>query len=231
MTTILAILIMPMIFAVVISYSQLSILIKYNLKTSLFFFSGFVAYFLIHFNKSTSRFINYIYVFSHEITHTIFAIFSGNRVKKIKISSRNGYVSFEGKTNIVTAISPYIFPFYNIITAIIYLIARKYYSGDISNIFILAQGFFLSFHIINTIDAISLNQKDFKEGGGRFLSTVIIILFNLIFTAIIINVIVSKNNEIIYSFIKSCLNYYVMIIKNIFYRIAILFAKIKNIML
>ncbi len=228
MTTIVAIIILPMILAALISYSQIVYLIKSNIKSSFFFLSGFLIYFVLHFKKIFSQKTNYAYVLAHELTHAIFGIVSGNKVKKINVTNRNGYVSFKGKVNIITAISPYIFPFYNLILAGLYLLFLYFKKDGFFGPFLFLQGFFLSFHIINTIDAISFNQKDFKESGGRFASSVIIILSNIIVTAAIIEVLISPNKQNIFLFIKNCFEYYVLIIKKIAYYSFSTYLKIKE---
>lgn len=228
MTTIIAIIILPMILAALLSYSQILYLAKSNIKSSFFFILGFVIYLAIHFKNTLSRKINYAYVFSHEMTHAFFGILTGNRVKKINVGAKSGYVSFSGKVNIITAISPYIFPFYNIIISLIYIIVTHFTKRDFFEILLIFEGFFLSFHIMNTIDALSLNQKDFKESGGRFTSSIFIITANILITALIINLLISNDRQTIYNFIKNCFSYYIFILKKLLSFIYFIFTEIKK---
>lgn len=184
----------------------------------------------MHFKKGFQKGLSYIYVLSHELTHLIFGVFSGNKVKKIMVKPSKGYVSFKENPNPITAISPYIFPLYNVIIFLLYIIISHFIKKDFFTIFLTLQGFFLSFHIINTIDVISLNQSDFKKTGGRVISILIIILSNIVITALIINFLISNDKKMIYQFIKSCMVYYILIIKKVYLLIVYLYEKLKMVL-
>ncbi|MBP7795416.1 MAG: M50 family metallopeptidase [Elusimicrobiales bacterium] len=215
MSTIITFLAIPMIYAVCMSYLGLIKIMKFSSDISLFFLSGFILYILIHVNKRFRTTVNYVYVFSHELSHAVSGFLSGNSIKKIKVSKRNGYVSFGSRVNKFTAIAPYIFPLYNILISIIYFLLPFEVKKDYFRFFIFTQGLFFSFHIINTVDAISINQTDFKETGGRFVSTVLIILLNLIFFIFLIYIITPVKENILIIFFKDTIKYYIFSIKKI----------------
>ncbi len=224
MSTIFAFFIIPMIIAVLISYSQIISLFKENIKNSFFFLFGFIFYIIIHLQKNKPKILNYIYIFAHELTHALVGILTGNRVRKIKINSKYGYVSFENKVNKITAIAPYIIPFYNFVIAILYLFFYK--TNTSLHVFLLFNGFFLSFHILNTIDSITINQRDFKESGGRFIATILIILLNIFLTAVIIQLLISEEKKNIEVFIKNCITYYILILDKVFYFLKVILIKL-----
>lgn len=216
MIYIITILLIPMIFAIGLSYIKIPQMIFLNTSTTISLICGFVIYIPIHFNKKINKIIGYLYVISHELTHALFAIITGNAIKKIHISSKNGYVSFKDKPTKITAIAPYIFPFYNFIFAISYIIITAISKKKIFYFFLVTQSFFLSFHIFNTIEAISINQKDFKMIAPRLISVIIIILINLFILSIVLLLFSPSAKTNIAIFIKYCINNYFIIMKKIY---------------
>ncbi|MEF3279966.1 MAG: M50 family metallopeptidase [Elusimicrobiota bacterium] len=212
-TTLLA---LPMIAAVALSYAGLINIFISNINRSFPLAVGFIIYLLAHFSMKRKKIISYLYVLSHEFSHAIFGFLSGNRIKKISVKPNKGYVIFSAKSNVITAISPYIFPLYNAIFFLFYIFVNKGIEGKYFGIFLFFQGFLISFHILNTIEVISLNQKDFKETGGRISSIVLITLFNLIIFATIILLSTPSGVSGLKIFFTESFKYYVILIKKIF---------------
>ena len=206
---------LPIIIALILSYSFIINIFTQKITISLFFLFGFLLYFVIYIKGIAHKEINKIYITIHEITHAIFGIFSFNIPRKIIIKKTNGYVEFNKKINPLIAISPYIFPTLNVIIAIIYFLLKTKLKNDYVYIFLFLQGFFIAFHIINTAEVITINQKDFKAIGGKSISLIMITALNLGIVAIFLMLIFSKSNHII-PFLKNTINLYFTILAKIF---------------
>ncbi|MCX7641082.1 MAG: M50 family metallopeptidase [Elusimicrobiales bacterium] len=201
----------PFIIAMLFSYPLLLKLIS-NTKNFYSFIFGVISYITIHLIWGNRKLINKLYIISHELSHAIAGVLQGNSIKKIKIYSNKGYVSFKKKPHSLTIIFPYFFPLYNILLLILYAL-YFYIFGNFNHIlFLFIQGFTLSFHILNTLHIISTHQSDFKKFGGKFKSIITIISANLIIISIfIITFFINKQN--ISSFIKNIIYNYISIIK------------------
>ena len=122
----------------------------------------------------------YLYVLGHELTHAIFVLIYRGKVTEFHVSKDGGYIT-TNKTNLVIALSPYFFPFWAVISAVLYAIAR-YFSGFSTQWDLLLyalMGVTWTFHMIWTLWMIPRDQPDLKE-NGTFLSLVIIYLANLL---------------------------------------------------
>lgn len=182
-----------------------------------FFLYGSLLYLVIHIvpNKKKDYFLSFIYILAHEVSHALAGLIRGNKVKRIKLTPNEGYVSFIKKTDRFTAIFPYIFPFYNIFTCFIFFI-KYIFSKHLSYpIFIFLQGFFLTFHIIHTILLLPTPQDDFRRFYSFLISILFIVSVN-IFIAVIIVSLVNMDTKTIYMFVKSVFNNVIFIIVNVF---------------
>lgn len=121
----------------------------------------------------------WVYVVGHEMTHALWTWVFGGRVKKIKATSRGGYVNVT-KTNFVIALAPYFFPFYAFLVVIFFGAGHllwnwaKYWS-----IFHLLLGAAYAFHVTLTIYILRLEQSDITQHGYLF-SGVVIFLGNVL---------------------------------------------------
>lgn len=105
------------------------------------------------------------YILEHELSHIIFALLSGVKVKQVVIRKNDGYVRTE-KVNLVIALAPYSLPLYTLVSFVLYrTIAFFYRSAVISSIFYSIMGLTLSFHLIATIHYLQLDQPDLKRYG------------------------------------------------------------------
>jgi hypothetical protein len=215
MTFLIFLLSIPAIISLIFSYPLIIKVLMKNTTISLFFILGFFSYLFIHIKRVAYKNINYFYILVHELTHAIFGIFSLNIPRRIKIKKTNGYVEFNEKTNSIIAISPYIFPLVNIFLFFVFIFLNPETKKIYLNLFLFLQGFFLSFHITNTLEVMTLNQKDFKYTGGRTSSILLILTLNLLIIAIFSLIILSKTEHII-PFLKRTLEFYIIITKKTF---------------
>ena len=158
--------------------SQIKIVLYYQQK---YFIVGIISYLVVHavvFKPS------YLYVLSHELMHAIAVLLSGGRVRSIKVSSRGGSVATT-KSNIFIALSPYFFPLYTIIVAILWVGIKFLTKSEIDySFFLFAIGFTLAFHIVLTIDFLKIKQTDLLH-AGHFFSICLIYVINLLIVGLI----------------------------------------------
>jgi len=178
----LGILALPICIGVSISLyehlSQIQIVLYYQQK---YFIVGIISYLVVHavFFKPS-----YLYVLSHELMHAIAALLSGGRVRSIKVSSKGGSVATT-KSNIFIALSPYLFPLYTIVVALLWFGIKFVTKSDIDySFFLFAIGFTLAFHIVLTIDFLKIRQKDLLH-AGYFFSVCLIYVINLLIVGLI----------------------------------------------
>lgn len=128
-------------------------------------------------------FFLYLYVLGHELTHAAFVILFRGRVTSLHVSLEGGYIT-TNKTNLLIALSPYFVPFWSIIVAIGYCIARFGFqtstTWDLA--FYALMGVTWTFHLVWTLWMIPRDQPDLRQ-NGTFLSLVVIYLANLLVLA------------------------------------------------
>ncbi len=152
---------------------SVELLSKVSVSTLPFWF-GVLGYFVfqIIFDKPIKT-----YVFGHELTHLIFGLLAGAKVKGFKVSDSGGSVHLT-KTGLIIALSPYFFPIYTIILAGVYWALSAFLDVSAFNpYFIFLAGFTISFHLYLTFYAISRGQSDLKQ-FGVFFSLVLVLMIN-----------------------------------------------------
>ena len=158
--------------------NQIKIVSYYQQK---YFIIGIISYLVVHavvFKPS------YLYVLSHELMHAIAVLLSGGRVRSIKVSSKGGSVATT-KSNIFIALSPYFFPLYTIVVALLWFVIKFVTKSDIDySFFLFAIGFTLAFHIVLTIDFLKIRQTDLLH-AGYFFSICLIYVINLLMVGLI----------------------------------------------
>lgn len=204
----LGIIAFPICIAVSVSlYEELNQIkaLSYNQKYFLF---GIVTYLIIHVvffkpqylypvrnsTKAVGKSIsNGVYIFGHEIMHTIATWIFRGKVISFKVSSKGGAVAAT-KSNIFIALAPYFFPFYTILAAGLFFIATVVIKTEPPyNSFLFLVGFTLSFHLVLTIDFLKTKQSDFLHGGYLF-SICLIFIVNLIIMGFIFSLLFDEIN-------------------------------------
>lgn len=129
-----------------------------------------------------------IYVLAHELTHAIFAAMSGIKVRRIKVSSTQGYVEIEG-SNFLIDLAPYFFPLYSFVWATLFLIFGHWF--DLSEyylFFFFILGITLAFHWLSNWETIKIEQPDMKLTGKIF-GFIFVLIGNLVFLDIILTIV------------------------------------------
>lgn len=117
-----------------------------------------------------------VYVFGHELTHALWALAMGSRVKKFKASSRGGHVVIS-RCNFLIALAPYFFPLYAMLVAAAYGLLLAINVRLYPAVFHLLLGAAYAFHLTLTGHILGSRQTDITEQGYLF-SGVVIFLGN-----------------------------------------------------
>ena len=122
----------------------------------------------------------FIYVLGHELTHAVFVILFRGRIGEFKVTRHGGYIT-TNKTNLFIALSPYFVPFWSVMAAAFYGLARLLLDLEPGwdRALYLLMGITWTFHMIWTVWMLPRDQPDLRD-NGTFLSLVIIYLANLL---------------------------------------------------
>lgn len=121
-----------------------------------------------------------MYVLGHELTHAIWGMAFGARVSNIKVRSTGGSVTLT-KSNVWITLSPYFFPFWTAVVALLALVVRGIvciaWPGrpfPFPWAWMFAVGFTWCFHACFTIRSLMQTQSDVQEYGRVFSWTLIL---------------------------------------------------------
>lgn len=183
-----AIILFPACLAVTINiYNQLAGIKNFN-RSQVYFLWGLVSYLVFHIIfYRPDRF----YILGHETMHAVAAIFSGGKVKSIKVSKTGGQTT-TNKTNLFINLAPYFFPVYTVILAIFYFLAGFIFDVTrFTSLFMFLVGFTLCFHVVLTVDFLKVKQPDLVRSGYIF-SLFLIYIVNLCVLTYILGLIFSE---------------------------------------
>nr|HPN67546.1 hypothetical protein [bacterium] len=121
----------------------------------------------------------------HELTHAIFAIFSGSRVKKIKVTAKGGYVEMS-QSNLIIDLAPYFFPIFAIVWTALFLTGDRLWNWeDYYHVFFFGLGVLTAFHYACSWDVLKIEQPDMAMTGKIF-GIIFVLLANLLIVNVII---------------------------------------------
>jgi hypothetical protein len=163
--------------------------IPYKADFPYYFIAGGISYLTVHivFRKPILA-----YVFGHELTHALFAMLFGGSVKAFHATERGGQVTVT-KSNFMITLAPYFFPLYTCIALLLYVIPGAAESRVSSGAIVFAAGVTFSFHLVLTVVFLGADQKDIREQGALF-SYPLIYLFNVLFAAFLLHMLLAKTN-------------------------------------
>jgi len=119
-----------------------------------------------------------VYVAAHELTHALWGLLFGARVRNVRITSEGGSVRLS-KANMLITLAPYFFPLYTVLVILLrFLLGLFLQPLPLPFLWLFLVGLTWSFHITFTVQSLLLNQPDIQEYGQIF-SYTIIYLFNL----------------------------------------------------
>ena len=119
----------------------------------------------------------WVYVVGHELTHALWTVLLGGRVKKFTASADGGHVVVT-KSNFVIALAPYFFPLYAVIVVLIFWAGQLLWGWRAyASWFHLLLGAAYAFHLTLTWHILKTSQSDITDQGYLF-SAVVIFLGN-----------------------------------------------------
>lgn len=127
----------------------------------------------------------WIYVFGHELTHAIWVLLMGGRVRKFHVSRDGGHILTD-KVNTWIALAPYFFPIYSLIVIGVYFLLGLFVDVVPYDQWLYGSlGFTWAFHLTFTCSMIFKGQSDL-EYGGHFFSLMVIYLANLLLLSVML---------------------------------------------
>ena len=119
------------------------------------------------------------YVLAHELTHALWGLALGARVRRLKTSSQGGSVTLS-KNNFLITLAPYFFPLYTFLVFLLYYALSYFFSLRAYEPFWLGLlGLTWAFHLTFTISTLRLRQPDI-QAQGRVFSWALIYFVNLL---------------------------------------------------
>ena len=114
------------------------------------------------------------YVLGHELTHALWAMLFGGRATGLQVTEGGGSVRVT-KNNAWITLSPYFFPLYTFVVALVWMLSVWIFPpiGPYAPIFLFWIGMTWSFHITFTLRFLAYNQPDIREHGRLFSYTLI----------------------------------------------------------
>lgn len=180
--------ILPFCYGFTAQLARTATSIAYKQHAPYHFLLGFAAYLVIHrlFRRPILT-----YVFGHELTHALFALMFGGSVKSFHASERGGRVTIT-KSNFVITLAPYFFPIYTFIAITAYIAADAAGVKGADPWLVAVAGATYAFHLLLTFFFLRADQDDIREHGAAF-SYPLIYLFNIVFLALLMRLLVAKN--------------------------------------
>lgn len=137
------------------------------------------------------------YLLEHELSHVLFALLSGIRVKAFSLNRNSGYVKTE-RVNILIALAPYALPLYTLLLIGIYKIMSRYFPHlFLKYLFYSLFGLTLGFHILATMHYLQIYQPDLARYGS-FSSLIFISICSLLILVVILSLMFEQTQPIIY---------------------------------
>lgn len=164
--------------------------VPFKVVVPFYFIAGGLTYLVVHniFKKPILT-----YVFGHELTHALFAVLFGGSVKSFHASERGGRVSLT-KSNVVITLAPYFFPLYTFAALVLYGLASAAEVRGAEGWLVFVAGATYAFHLALTYSFLQTDQNDIREHGAVF-SYPLIYLFNIVFLAILIYLLLAERMD------------------------------------
>ncbi len=146
------------------------------------------------------------YIIAHELTHVIFALITGVKVKEISFKKERSYVK-TSDVNVFISLGPYFLPLYSYITFGIYRLIKVFYSIPVGAglTFYFIGGAAYSYHLAATVYYLRYDQPDLKR-YGYFFSIVFLVLWMILVSVMLASLMFPEVQLIAY--LKKTLNDY-----------------------
>jgi hypothetical protein len=121
----------------------------------------------------------WLYVFGHELTHALWVLLMGGKVRDFRVTATGGYILAD-RTNTWIALAPYFFPLYSVLAVVVFGVAGLIWDMQPYERWLYAVvGVTWGFHLTFTCVMVARGQPDLHY-GGTFFSVVLIYLLNLV---------------------------------------------------
>ncbi len=121
----------------------------------------------------------WLYVVGHELTHALWGLLFGARVKSLRATAKGGQVVLS-HSNTLIALAPYFFPFYTALFTGVALTVRWFWPAPwVDPVFHFGLGATYGFHVTLTLWILRIRQTDIT-GEGYLLSAMVIWLGNVL---------------------------------------------------
>jgi hypothetical protein len=118
------------------------------------------------------------YVVAHELTHALWGLLFGARVRNLKVTGKGGSVLLS-KSNMLITLAPYFFPLYTVLVILLHALAGLFADPvPLPFLWLFLVGLTWGFHVCFTVQSLLTRQPDISE-YGRLFSYAVIYLFNL----------------------------------------------------
>ena len=193
----LFLLLLCLIFANFIAQYQM-IIKKINFEKIIpYCISGSV--FLIFYFVTLKKVLKFWQIFTHELTHVLFALITFNRIEGFTASHSGGVTSYNGKSNWLIRLCPYFFPIFPFLFIFLSLLISQTYKIYFYHLIGISYVFFQ----ITLFQYFSLKEEDIQKSGYIFSSIVILIFYIFILVFLIF-------------FLQDDLDIFLLIIKKVF---------------
>lgn len=135
-----------------------------------------------------TKFMMWLYVAGHELTHALFVLICRGKIADIHVSADGGHV-LTNRNNFIISLSPYFFPFYTAIAILVWAVAGWVLrdSRTLDPLWLYGSiGFTWMFHLTFTVWMIRRDQPDLDQNGRLFSFTVIFLVNVLLICAMLI---------------------------------------------
>lgn len=116
------------------------------------------------------------YVLGHELTHALWGLLFGARPSDVRVGREGGSVRLS-KSNVVITLAPYFFPFYTFVVIVAALVTSAFLRPlPFLPAWMFLIGFTWAFHVLFTIETLTVRQPDVRAYGRLFSWTVIFLV-------------------------------------------------------
>jgi hypothetical protein len=141
------------------------------------FLCGFISWLILFFSVSNGR---WVYVLGHELTHGLWALLSGGRVRSLKIHRGGGEIVVT-RSNSLVVLAPYFFPFYSMLWMLLWWVFSLFYEIRPWQFgFYWGLGMTYGFHLVWTGIVIRWRQPDLEREGWIFSWVLIVAIHGLL---------------------------------------------------
>ncbi|MBI9031043.1 M50 family metallopeptidase [bacterium] len=130
--------------------------------------------------KFLSKRIKFWEVFSHELSHLIFAVLFFRKMTNFVVNEDSGMISYQGKGNWIISLAPYSMPFITMVL-LAFAVVGGYENVTVKLVIIFSYSFYFS----RMLQDFSWSQSDFEKTGLLF-STLWVVGINIIILLVIL---------------------------------------------